>query len=367
MFGDPIARSRHRVIRSPIGAVPVLMLLAGFSSLAGCGESHRSSAPAPPGTPEHLSDSRGVVLLEDFSDRQIFPTDNWWNLEITQAPVDPRSQQLIDWIGAARGLHPDFGPPPYGIPYVGVPGDQPLLAMTFVSYPDESDPGAPGRPPGYPVPVEARTLPNYIEGGVPGGGDEGDRHLILIDRDHWLLYETWATRWNEALQRWEAGSGATWDMASNDRRPEGWTSADAAGLAIFPGLIRYEDAYGTAPVRHAFRFTVRATNGHVWPASHDAGDDPNAPPMGARLRLKGDKDITGYPAPVRRLLEAMKIYGLMVADNGSDMYIQGTMDPRWDNDLLNPAFATIRAGDFEVIELGWNPVVSAVEEPANGK
>ena len=120
-------------------------------------------------------------------------------------------------------------------------------------------------------------------------------------------------------------------------------------------------------MRHAFRFTVRDTNGHVWPASHDAGDDPNAPPMGARLRLKDETDISGYPPPVRRLLQAMKSYGLIVADNGSDMYIQGTMDPRWDNDLLNPAFASIKAGDFEVIELGWNPVVSAVEEPSDQK
>jgi hypothetical protein len=341
----------------------LLLIFVPFAALAGCAERHPRIVDTPPGSVEDLADLRGVVLLEDFSDRQIFPTDNWWNLDIAQAPVDSRSVELIEWIGGTRGLHPDFGPPPYGIPYVGVAGDQPLLEITFVSYPDESDPGAPGRPPGYPVPAEARTLPNYIEGGIPGGGNSGDRHMILIDRDHWLLFETFATRWNNTLQRWEAGSGATWNLAANDRRPDGWTSADAAGLAIFPGLIRYEDAYGTAPVRHAFRFTTRATNGYVWPASHEAGDDPDAPPMGARLRLRADKDISGYPAPIRRLLQAMKTYGLILADNGSDMYIQGTMDPRWDNDLLNPAFDSIEAADFEVIQLGWNPEPAGVRDP----
>jgi hypothetical protein len=311
------------------------------------------------------------VLDEDFTSRQTFPPDNWWNLDISQAPLDPRSQQLIDWISgktpedpdARRRLHPDFGRPPYGIPYVGVPGSQPLLPVTFVLYPDESDPGAPGRPPGYPIPEEARTLPDYIEGGLPGGGDHGDRHLLLIDRDHWFLFETWATHWNETSQRWEAGSGAVWNLATNDRRPEGWTSADAAGLAIFPGLVKYDEANGPDEIRHAFRFTTRATNGYVWPASHSAGSDSLAPPMGARLRLKEQTDISGYPPAIRKIFQAMKTYGLILADNGTDMYITGTMDARWNNDILNPAFHSLYADDFEVIALGWGAPTSGVEMP----
>lgn len=350
----------------PLAAVTVALCM----TLAGCLDEGETRAAFPPGPGSPVAVHEGVVLNEDFTGRQIFPVDNWWNLDISGAPVDPGSQAFIDWISgrsptnptAVRRLHPDFGPPPYGIPYVGVPGGQPLLPITFVDYPEESDTGASGRPPGYPVPIEARSLPNYIEGGVPGGGTEGDRHMLLIDRDHWLLFETWATHWNADHSCWEAGSGAVFDLSTNGRRPEGWTSADAAGLAIFPGLIRYEDAFGVEPVRHAFRFTTRATNGYVWPASHAAGSNPSAPPMGTRLRLKAAKDISGYTPEVRRIFQAMKTYGLILADNGSDMYIQGTMDERWDNDVLNPAFASLTADDFEVIELGWMPDVTGVEE-----
>lgn len=304
-----------------------------------------------------------AVLNEDFTSRQVFPVDNWWNLDVTGAPVDPNSPALIDWISgrtpanptATRRLHPDFGPPPYGIPYVGVSGTDPLLPVTFVLYGSQSDAGAPGRPPGYPIPIEARTMANYIEGGVPGGGSSGDRHLILIDRDNWLLFETWATRWNSSLNRWEAGSGAVFNLATNDRRPDTWTSADAAGLAIFPGLIRRDELVGPGEIEHAFRFTTRATNGYVWPASHEAGDTPGAPPMGTRLRMKATTDISGYPPELQKIFRAMKTYGLILADNGSDMYIQGTMDPDWDNDSLNPAFHGLYADDFEVIQLGWDP------------
>jgi hypothetical protein len=176
----------------------------------------------------------------------------------------------------------------------------------------------------------------------------------VIDRDRWLLFETWATQWNASLSRWEAGSGAVFNLAANDRRPEGWTSADAAGLAIFPGLVKYDEA-AADEIHHAFRFTTRATNGYVWPASHEAGSTQGAPPMGTRLRLKASTDISGYPQLVRSIFQAMKTYGLILADNGSDMYISGTMDPRWDNDILNPAFHSLTADDFEVIQLGWNP------------
>jgi hypothetical protein len=302
----------------------------------------------------------GVVLNEPLTGRQVFPVTNWWNQDISAAPVAAESQALIDWISgktpsnptARRQLHPDFGPPPYGIPYVVVSGSQPLVPVAFMAYGSQSDPGAPGEP-GYPIPVEARTQPNYIEGAVPGGGSSGDRHLLLIDRDRWRLFELFATRWNASLSRWEADSGAYFNLATNDRRPETWTSADAAGLAIFPGLVRYDEAWGTGEIRHAFRFSTRATNGYVWPASHRAGSTAGAPPLGTRLRLKAAKNISSYPPQIQRIFRAMKTYGLILADNGSDMYIQGTMDPQWNNDILNPAFHSLFADDFEVIQLGW--------------
>jgi hypothetical protein len=300
------------------------------------------------------------VLNESLVGRQVFPVTNWWNQDVSAAPVAAESQALIDWIsgktpsnpGARRQLHPDFGPPPYGIPYVVVSGAQPLVPVTFIAYGSQSDPGAPGAP-GYPIPDEARTQPNYIEGGVPGGGSSGDRHLLIVDRDRWRLFELFATRWNSTLTRWEADSGAYFNLSTNDRRPETWTSADAAGLAILPGLVRYDEAWGTGEIRHAFRFSTRATNGYVWPASHRAGSTIGAPPFGTRLRLKASKNISSYPPQIQRIFQAMKTYGLILADNGSDMYIQGTMDPRWNNDILNPAFHSLYADDFEVIQLGW--------------
>jgi hypothetical protein len=305
------------------------------------------SAAAPP------------VLNEPLVGRMIFPATNWWHADISQAPVDSRSAQLISWISgrsatnttAVRRLHPDFGPPPYGFPYVVVGGDQPRVPVTF-DYDDESDTGIPGLA-GYPIPEEAKTQPNYIEGGAPGGGSSGDRHLLVIDRDRWILYETFATQWTGSA--WRAGSGAIFNLSTDDRRPETWTSADAAGLAILPGLIRYDEVAAPGEIDHAFRVTTRATNGYVWPASHAAGTNASAPPMGARLRLRATRDISSFPPDVQKIFRAMKRYGLIVADNGSDMYISGTMDARWSNDVLNPAFAALTADDFEVIQLGWRP------------
>ena len=302
----------------------------------------------------------------------LLPSDNWWNVDISSAPVDPKSGQLLDFIGRGTELHPDFGgfadspPETYGMIYLSVPGSQPLVPVTFVEYGDESDSGAPGRPSGYPIPEAAKTQPGYIEGGYPGNVDAGgDRHMLIVDRDRRLLFELYHAFWNASAGRWEAGSGAIFPLATNARRPEGWTSADAAGLAILPGLVRYDEAFGSGPIRHAFRFTVRRTNGHVYPASHTAGSTQGAPPMGARLRLKADKDISGYPPEVRKIFQAMKTYGLILADNGSDMYITGTHDSRWDNDVLNPAFAGLTAGDFEVVQLGWRPAQTAGCTPGN--
>ena len=324
-----------------------LFLVTGLGAAiaARCGGGNESPvAPSPTSSSDGAPGPAAVG--ENLAGRQVFPADNWWNVDITRAPVDRDSESFIDWIGRDRGLHPDFGPSPYGIPYVTVSRDQPRVPVRFVDYPEESDAGAPARAPGYPIPPEAQTQGGFLEGG-------SDRHLLLIDRDEWLLFETWATRWNGSASVWEAGSGAVFDMNRSDRRPEGWTSADAAGLAIFPGLVRRDELEGGGEIRHAFRVTVRATNGYVWPASHEAGSTSGALPMGARLRLRSSKDLSGYPAYLQKVFRAMKTHGLIVADNGSDLYVTGTMDSRWNNDELNPAFGNLRAQDFEVIELGF--------------
>jgi hypothetical protein len=302
---------------------------------------------------------RGGVLPAPLP---LFPPTNWWNADVRSAPVDPGSAAFITYLGGSgRGMHPDFGgdsgeaeAPIYGIPYVVVSGAQPLVPVTF-EYDDESDFGAPGRPLGYPIPEEAKTQQKWIEGGLSGSDPnaDGDRHMLLVDRDHRILYELYALHWTGS--RWEAGSGATFPLDANTRRPDGWTSADAAGLAILPGLVRYDEVFGADPIRHALRVTVRRTNGYVYPASHRAGSTAGALPMGARLRLKANVDLSRFPAPARKIFEAMKTYGLIVADNGSDMYVSGTYDTRWDNDVLNPAFSAIRASDFEVVQLGWEP------------
>jgi hypothetical protein len=309
----------------------------------------------------------------------LFPPDNWWNVDISAAPVDPNSANFINFIGATVELHPDFGgdslddPPPaiYGMPYISVSATQPLLPVTWMTPWNESDDGFPGRPIGYPIPEEAKTQAKWIEGGHPGNvapDPGGDRHMLIVDRDNRILYELYRAFWNPIDSRWEADSGAIYSLDSNHRRPEGWTSADAAGLAILPGLLRYDEVFSpnpNDPIRHAFRFTVFPTNGYAYPASHDASTSShaNALPMGARLRLKASKDISGYAPEIRKIFQAMKTYGLILADNGSDMYIQGTYDTRWDNGELNPAFDDLKASDFEVIQLGWRPSTTTPPGP----
>ena len=320
--------------------------------MAACGGARETpSGPTPPGGPISPSTpSTGIALDDDFGGRPLLPGDNWWNQDVSQAPLDPQSTVLIDFVGRTRTLHPDFGPPPYGIPYVGVNGQQPRVPVTFVDYGSESDAGFRGEG-GYPIPDEARVQPNFIEGAAPGGGSTGDRHLLVVDRERWVLFELFAARWNNG--RWEAGSGAVFDLSTNARRPEGWTSADAAGLAILPGLIRYAETASGRDIRHAFRVTLRSTNGYVWPASHRAGSITGALPLGARLRLKASKAITGHPQYIQRIFRAMQTHGLIVADNGSDMFITGATDVRWNNGELNPAFRSLTAGDFEVVQRGW--------------
>jgi hypothetical protein len=293
----------------------------------------------------------------------LFPASNWWNLDVRSAPADPGSASYVQFIGAGRRLHPDFGgdasptgPDIYGMPFAVVGGTQPKKAVRFV-YSDESD-GVDHATnqsfPFYPIPDEAMTQPHWIEDGYPGNVDRrsmSDRHLLIVDRDNRRLFELYNVFWDGS--QWQAGSGAFFDMNADGRRPDGWTSADAAGLAILPGLVRYDEVAAPAEIGHAFRVTVRATNGYVFPGSHNAGSTNGALPMGARLRLKASTDLSGFPPDARKIFRAMQTYGLIVADNGSDMFIGGTYDPRWDNSVLNPAFSALTASDFEVIALGY--------------
>jgi hypothetical protein len=297
----------------------------------------------------------------------LFPPTNWWNLDVSGAPADSNSAAFISFInnGGTRRLHPDFGGDvspgsvqTYGMPYVVVDGTQPKKAVQFL-YSDESDGvnhATNMSVPFYPIPDQAITQPHWIEGGEPGNQDlrsSSDRHMLIVDRDNRYLYELYNVFYDGT--NWQGGSGAFFDLNANNRRPDGWTSADAAGLAILPGLVRYDEVYGPDEIGHAFRVTVRSTNGYVYPASHRAGSTSGALPMGARLRLKAGKDISSFPSDAQKIFRAMKKYGLLVADNGSDMYITGTYDTRWNNDVLNPAFSGLSASDFEVIALGYNP------------
>jgi hypothetical protein len=293
----------------------------------------------------------------------IFPPDNWWNTDISAAQVDPQSAAFISFIGTTRSLHPDFGGDAspgstdiYGFPYIVVDSSVAKQAVQF-DYSDESD-GVDHNTdtsfPFYPIPDQAATQPHWVEGGQPGNVDlrsSSDRHILIVDASSRGLYELYNVFFDGA--QWHAGSGAFFDMNANGRRPDGWTSADAAGLAILPGLVRYDEAFGSAEIGHAFRVTVRSTNGYVYPASHRAGSTTGALPMGARLRLKASKSLTGFTPEVQRIFRAMQRYGLLVADNGSDMYISGTYDTRWNNDVLNPAFGALKASDFEVVKLGF--------------
>ncbi|NRF65758.1 hypothetical protein HLB44_02040 [Aquincola sp. S2] len=302
----------------------------------------------------------------------VFPADNWWNLDIRSAPVDANSAAFISFInnGGTRRLHPDFGGEEssgsvsiYGMPYAVVDGAQVKSRVSFL-YDDESDGVGQAF---YPIPIQSITQPHWVEGGAPANVDQrssSDRHLLMVDCSNNHLYELYNV-WYDG-SGWRAGSGAFFDMNTNNRRPNGWTSADAAGLAIFPGLVRYDEVYDLtlSEIGHAFRVTVRATNGYVWPASHRAGSTAGALPMGARLRLKAsvngaDPALRTSDPNLRKIFRAMQKHGLIVADNGSDLYVTGTFDTRWDNGVLNPAFRLLSASDFDVIQLGWNPVGTA--------
>ena len=276
-----------------------------------------------------------------------FPATNAWNTDISAAPVDPNSANLIASIGISTGLHADFGSGlynggPIGIPYMVVGNSQAGSTINFTAYGDESDPGP------YPIPT---TAP--VEGGT---GGTGDRHVVVINRDTNRLYELFVA-YPQAGNKWNADSGALFHLDSNIVRPggqPGWTSADAAGLPIFPGLVRYDEAAAGA-IRHALRFTVQASRrAYVPPATHFASSNTsvNLPPMGMRVRLKASYVIpASFKPEVKAILQAMKTYGMLMADNGGNWFVSGAPDERWDNDALRTQLGAVKGSDFEVIRM----------------
>ncbi len=269
------------------------------------------------------------------------PDESAWNQDISRAPVDPRSAAYIAYIDSHGGdhLHPDFGSPrSYGFPYAVVDAHQRKLPIYYTAYGSESDPGP------FPIPKGAP-----IEGGQRS---EGDRHVLVVDRSSCMLYELYQAFFVPGRHpHWNADSGVRWNLRSTARRPDSWTSADAAGLPIFPGLVRYEEA-ASGQIDHAIRVTFESTrNAWVHPASHCAGDtsSTDAPPMGLRLRLKADYGLSGFSGAAKTIATALKRYGLIVADNGSNWYFSGTSDRRWNNENLDQ-LKRIPGSAFEVVK-----------------
>jgi len=297
----------------------------------------RPATPAP--TPPPSGGTAPVI-----AGCQVFPQDNAWNRDISQLPVHPNSANYMSKLASLGGnqkLHADFGSyTGYGIPFVVVPSSQPMVPITFTAYGDESDPGP------YPIPPDAP-----VEG---GSNSDGDRHVLVLQQGTCKLYEMYRAFKNAT--GWSADSGAIWDLNTGALRPAGWTSADAAGLPILPGLVRKDEVDG-GQITHALRFTVsRTQRGYVLPATHWASSytDPNLLPMGARLRLKASFDTSQFTGDARVILEALKKYGMIVADNGSNFYITGASDSRWDDADLDQ-LKTVPGSAFEVVDTG--PIV----------
>lgn len=311
--------------------LPALFLLI-MLTLIGCGGSASTTDPG------------GNAPVDTTVSIRIFPSDNPWNTDISGYSVHANSANFIASIfGSSTGLHPDFGTvwdgASIGIPFIVVGGSQAKVSITYVDYGDESDPGP------FPVPPNAP-----VEGGA---NSNGDRHVIVIDRDNHILYELYNA--HKVGGGWTASSGAKWSLDSNALRTKGWTSADAAGLPIFPGLVRYDEV-ANGEITHALRFTVHdSQKGFISPARHYASPsnstNPNLPPMGLRLRLKSGYDISGFSVINQRILRALKKYGMIVADNGSDWYISGAPDSRWDDSDLHE-LSQVKGSDFEAVDTG---------------
>ena len=264
----------------------------------------------------------------------VFPADNAWNEDVSTLTVDPNSATYVASINSTRQyVHPDFGSDPtYGIPYTVVPGSQPFVPITFTAYGDESDPGP------YPIPANAP-----VEAG-------SDRHVLVLDTGNCRLYEMFNAVQNGA--GWSCDSGAVFNLSSDALRPDTWTSADAAGLPILPGLVRYDEVQ-SGVITHALRFTVAHTqNGFIHPATHQAGSaNANLPPMGLRVRLKASFDLSPYHGASLVILTALKKYGMIVADNGSSWYVSGSTDTRW-NDTDLDQLKTVPGSAFEAVQTG---------------
>jgi len=313
--------------------IRTIAIVALGAFMTGCGS---SSEPAGGST----TVDEPATASTPLNGRRVFPADNPWNADVSGAAVDPRSSTLIASCGL-RNLHPDFGTTyngaPNGIPYVVVRAGQPKVPVTF-DYSDESDPGP------YPIPPSAP-----IEG---GSGSSGDRHVLIVDQDAWKLYELFDAHPVNGGASWHAGSGAVFDLNSNAMRPAGWTSADAAGLPIFPGLVRYDEAVEAKAITHALRFTCpRTRKAYVSPARHYASSDTSSalPPMGMRVRLKASFDTTSFSPTIRVILRAMMRHGMLLADNGSGWYVSGAPDSRWSDDEL-AALARVPSTAFEVVK-----------------
>jgi hypothetical protein len=301
-------------------------------------------APQPPG-PQPPDGGGGGGNGPKIEGCPVFPADNAWNTDVSGFAVHPNSANFVNQIRSTAGtntartkLHPDFGGNgEYGIPYIVVGSNEPLRNINWTAYGDESDPGP------YPIPPNAP-----IEG---GSGSDGDRHVIAVQSGTCKLFELYRAFWSG--DHWDADSGTKWDLNSNATRPLGWTSADAAGLAILPGLARYDEV-AAGEIKHALRFTVSQTQkGYILPATHYASSstDPNRPPMGLRLRLKASFDVSGYTGQARVILNALKKYGMIVADNGSPWFITGAADPRWNDDDLRQ-LKSVPGSAFEAVNTG---------------
>jgi hypothetical protein len=285
----------------------------------------------------------------DLSGIQLFPADNPWHWDVSKLPVHPNSAKLVASVGNATSLHPDFGSVldgvPWGIPYVLVDKNQAKIPINFTEYGDESDPGP------YPIPLNA-----FVEGGNP---NKGDRHVLAVDKDAKMLYELFVAQ--PQADHWNAACGAKFNLASNALREDTWTSADAAGLPILPGLVRY-DEIARGVIDHAIRMTVDVSRkSYIWPARHQAGSttSADAPPMGQRYRLKAGFDTTGYPLAAKIVLVALKKYGMIVADNGSNWYISGAPDDRMPDEEID-ALKKVKGSDFEAVQSvddKGNPIV----------
>jgi len=274
----------------------------------------------------------------------VFPASNPWNTDVSNYPLHPDSDIFIDSIGRNDHVHPDFGTEwqgaPIGIPFVVVPGSQPKVPIDFVAYGSESDPGP------YPIPPDVP-----IEGGPQSGGD---RHVLVVDGDNCLLYELFGAYPQNGGTSWEAYSGAVFDLSINDHHPVTWTSADAAGLPIFPGLARYDQVVQKGELNHALRFTVQHSQaGYIPPAGHYASSnsDPALPPMGLRVRMKGSYDCSSYSTAAQVVCAGLKKYGMIVADNGDDWFITGAPNDSWDDDALGD-LKQITGDAFEVVYTG---------------